>query len=73
MNSKILALLLLVVMTFSLASCSFLDKIFSGKKPEVTTTVTTTVVNDPLRTEPSKVPAEDPQPANPEEWSDLIN
>ena len=61
MKTKLIALLLLVVLTLSLASCDFfetgfLGKIF-GKEPATTTVVTTADggLTDPLRTEPAKV------------------
>ena len=60
MKTKLIALLLLVVLTLSLASCDFfetgfLGKIF-GKEPATTTVVTTDGgLTDPLRTEPAKV------------------
>ena len=79
MKTKFVALLLLVVLACSLASCSFFDKItgmFGGDDPDATTTAATTTVpaiEDPLRTEPAKVTTAAPQPELPsEEWSDIV-
>ena len=83
MKTKIVALLLLVAMTFVLASCSIGDKlagIFGGEKTTAATTTTapaatTTApsINDPLRTEPAKVTTTAPQPVNPADpWSEIV-
>lgn len=72
MKTKIVALLLLVVLACSLASCSFFDKIFGGKNPTPQSS-TTTSINAPLHTEPPKVSTENPQPAQPDEWSGLVS
>ena len=79
MKTKLIALLLLVVMTVSLASCSVMDKItgiFGGDDPATTTTasVTTTAgLSDPIRTEPAKSTTTAPQPATPADpWSPII-
>lgn len=78
MKTKFVALLLLVVLACSLASCSFFDKItgiFGGDPEETTTaaTTTTTAITDPLRTEPAKVTTAAPQPTNPsDEWSGIV-
>lgn len=76
MKTKLTALLLLVVLACSLASCSFFDKItgiFGRDSEETTTAATTTAITDPLRTEPAKVTTTAPQPSNPgDEWSDLL-
>ena len=73
MKTKLIALLLLVVLACSLASCSFLDKILGKTPAETTTEATTTAINDPLRTEPAKVTTTAPQPSAPsDDWSDLV-
>ena len=85
MKTKLTALLLLVALTFVLASCSFVDKItgmFGGndtttaatttEAPTVTTTAAPSI-NDPLRTEPAKVTTAAPQPSAPADpWSDIV-
>lgn len=75
MKTKIVALLLLVVLACSLASCSFFDKIFGGKDPAATTTAVTTTggLSDPVRTEPGKVTTAPTQPSAPaDEWSGIV-
>ena len=75
MKTKLIALLLLAVLAFSLASCSFFG---GGEDPATTTTTqapatTTTAIKDPIRTEPPKVTTAAPQPAIPgSEWSDTV-
>jgi hypothetical protein len=84
MKTKLTALLLLVALTFVLASCSFVDKItgmFGGddtttaatttEAPTVTTTVPS--IDDPLRTEPAKVTTAAPQPSAPADpWTPVF-
>lgn len=79
MKTKLVALLLLVVLACSLASCSFVDtikdKIGLGKDPEVTTTAATTTggLTDPVRTEPAKVTTAPTQPGTPADpWGDQL-
>lgn len=82
MKTKLTALLLLVALTFVLASCSFFTGMFGGDKtttaattteaPTVTTTAAPSIDN-PLRTEPAKVTTAAPQPSAPADpWSDIV-
>ena len=80
MKTKLVALLLLVVLACSLASCTFVDTIkdklgLGGKDPEVTTAATTTVggLTDPVRTEPAKQTTAAPQPSTPTDpWGEQL-
>ena len=83
MKTKLTALLLLVALTFVLASCNFISGMFGGGDKTTTAattteapTVTTTAapsINDPLRTEPAKVTTAAPQPSAPADpWSDIV-
>ena len=72
MKTKLFALLLLVVLTCSLASCSFIENSFIGKifgKDPAVTTTATPGLSDPLRTDPPKsttaTPADPTAPKDP--------
>ena len=77
MKTKLIALLLLAVLAFSLASCNFnIAGMFGGDGDTTTTaapTTTTAAIQDPLRTEPAKSTTAAPQPANPADpWSPVV-
>ena len=71
MKTKLIALMLLVVLTLSLASCNFFGKLFGDDTPAETTTAATTTdpgLTDPLRTEPAKVTTTAPTPVETPVW-----